>query len=173
MASKEEKEKYGIKKKIFCLSKDNSRKEKKKMSQKKAFVRLLVPANKAAPTPPVGPALGQRGIKAIDFCKQFNALTTQYTSSIPIPTRIIVNTDRSFTFKVTSPPTSWLLKQAACIEKGAAKPGNQVVATLSLKHIYEIAKIKANDEANEGATLRSVVRRIIGQTRSMGIAVVM
>ncbi|KAL2913672.1 mitochondrial 54S ribosomal protein YmL19 [Polyrhizophydium stewartii] len=137
-----------------------------------ATVRLLVPAGKAAPAPPVGPALGQKGVKSADFCKLFNDQTKHYIQGIPITTVITVNPDRTFTFINKSPPSPWLLKQAAGIEKGSSQPGVVDVGTVSLKHIYEIAKIKSQDPAFEGVSLEAVCRRVIGTARGMGIKVV-
>ena len=135
-------------------------------------LRLLVPAAKATPTPPVGPALGQRGIKSMDFCKQFNEQTSHYTPGIPIPTTIEITPNRTFTFVVKPPPTSWLLRQAAGLEKGSARAKDVVVAQLSLKHIYEIAKVKKDDPAFMDSDLKQVASRIIGQASGMGIQIV-
>jgi len=133
---------------------------------------LLIPAGKAAPTPPVGPALGARGVKSMDFCKEFNARTAHVEPGVPIPTLITVQPDRSFTFTITSPPASYLLKKAAGIEKGASKPGNEVTGTISLKHVYEITKIKSSDEQLKHLPLESVARMIVGSARTHGIQVV-
>ncbi|KAF7355185.1 54S ribosomal protein L19, mitochondrial [Mycena sanguinolenta] len=123
------------------------------------MVRLLIPAGKAAPTPPVGPALGARGVKSMDFCKEFNAKTAHIAQGVPIPTIIMVQPDRTFTF-------------AANIEKGTSKPGHEITGTISLKHVYEIAKIKATDEHMKHIPLESVARMILGSARSLGIQVV-
>lgn len=133
---------------------------------------MLIPAGKAAPTPPVGPALGARGVKSMDFCKEFNARTAHLEPGVPTPTLITVQPDRSFTFVTKLPPASYLLKKAAGIEKGAGKPGHEVTATVSLKHVYEIAKIKASDEHMRHLPLESVARMIVGSARSLGIKVV-
>ncbi|KAJ3092615.1 hypothetical protein HK102_005107 [Quaeritorhiza haematococci] len=135
-------------------------------------VRLLVGAGKAAPAPPVGPALGQRGVKAVDFCKQFNDRTKHFTPGIPIPAKVIIQPDRSFTFSIRAPPTSWLLLRAAGVEKGSSRAGDVMVGTVSLKHIYEIAKIKKDDEGLVDLDMKALCSRIIGQARSMGIKVV-
>ncbi|RKP00840.1 hypothetical protein CXG81DRAFT_12736 [Caulochytrium protostelioides] len=135
------------------------------------LIRLLVPAGKAAPTPPVGPALGQRGIKSMDFCKSFNARTAHYLPGVPLPTKIRVQPDKSYDYRVTAPQAAYLLMQAAGITQGAKNPGSEVVATLSLKHIYEIAKIKQADPAFEHQPLRKVASSILGQAKSMGIEV--
>jgi len=133
---------------------------------------LLIPAGKAAPTPPVGPALGARGVKSMDFCKEFNARTAHIEPGVPTPTLITVQPDRSFTFVTKSPTVSYLLKKAAGIEKGAGKPGHEVTGTISLKHVYEITKIKSSDEHMKHLSLESVARMIVGSARSYGIQVI-
>ncbi|KAL7752842.1 mitochondrial 54S ribosomal protein YmL19 [Sorochytrium milnesiophthora] len=135
-------------------------------------LRLLVPAGKATPTPPVGPALGQRGVKAIDFCKQFNDRTSQYTPGTPIPVRLTVKPDRTFTFFTKTPPTSFLLKQAAGITVGASKPGQEVVGKVSVKAVYEIAKIKQQDPHLQNLSLEQICRMIAGSARGTGIDIV-
>ncbi|CAE6457676.1 unnamed protein product [Rhizoctonia solani] len=122
------------------------------------IVRLLVPAGKAAPTPPVGPALGARGVKSMDFCKEFNARTAHMEPGIPTPTLITVQPDRTFTFVTKTPPVSYFLKKAAGIEKGTARPGHDWVGTLTLKHVYEIAKIKATDEHMKHIGLEGITK---------------
>lgn len=134
--------------------------------------KLLVPAGKAAPAPPVGPALGQRGVKSIDFCKQFNDRTKHLVQGTPVPCRITVNPDRTFSFVTKSTPASYLILRAAGLEKGASNPGSEVAGEISVKHIYEIAKIKKED-AKSGISLQSVARTVVGQCKSMGIKVVL
>ncbi|OMH81435.1 54S ribosomal protein L19, mitochondrial [Zancudomyces culisetae] len=136
-----------------------------------SILKLLVPAQKATPSPPIGPALGQKGVKSIDFCKQFNDRTKEIQSETPIPTIITIKPDRTFTFITKSPPTSWLLKRAAGIQKGASKPGSQIVGTVSLKHIYEIAKIKQKDPSLSHVELQSICKSIIASAKSAGIEV--
>lgn len=106
--------------------------------------------------------------------RKFNNLMirSQYIQGIPLPTYILINPDKSFTFQVKTPATSWLLKQAAGIEKGSARPRNVIAATLSLKHIYEIALIKSKDKVLQDHSLEQVASRIIGQALGMGIDVV-
>ncbi|RIA94593.1 ribosomal protein L11 [Glomus cerebriforme] len=137
-----------------------------------AKIRALVPAGNARPTPPIGPMLGQRGLKAIDFCKQFNEVTKKYEVDTPIPTIITPQPDRKFTFTCNMPPTSWLLKRAAKIEKGAAKPKHEIVGKVSLKHIYEIAKIKQKQENMKDFDLEGICKSIIATSSSIGIEVV-
>ena len=133
---------------------------------------MLIPAGKAAPTPPVGPALGARGVKSMDFCKEFNARTMHMEPGVPVPTLITVQPDRTFTFITKTPPASYFLKKAAGIEKGTGRPGHEILATISLKHVYEIAKIKSTDEHMKILPLESIARMIVGSARSLGIQVV-
>lgn len=114
----------------------------KKAAGANVLIKLIVGAGQAAPTPPVGPALGSRGVKAIDFCKEFNARTAQYNPGTPIPTLVTVRPDRTFGFELKSPSTAWLILQAAGASKGIASGKDPKVGTISLKHVYEIAKIK-------------------------------
>ncbi|KAI5868413.1 ribosomal protein L11 [Durotheca rogersii] len=142
-------------------------------------VKLIVGAGKATPSPPVGPALGSKGVKSMDFCKEFNARTAHIIPGTPMPTRVTVRADRSFSFDVRTPQTSWLLRNAADLapgktgkKKGASRPGHEIVGTVSLKHVYEIAKIKQSELRLSGLSLEGLCRSIIYQTKSMGIAVV-
>ena len=108
----------------------------------------------------------------MDFCKEFNARTAHIEPGVPIPTLITIQPDRTFTFITKTPPTSYFLNKAAGIEKGTGKPGHEVVATLSLKHVYEIAKIKATDDHLKHLKLESIASTVIGTARSLGIQVV-
>ena len=108
----------------------------------------------------------------MDFCKEFNARTAHIEPGVHIPTLITIQPDRTFTFITKTPPTSYFLKKAAGIEKGTGKPGHEVVATLSLKHVYEIAKIKATDDHLKHLKLESIASTVIGTARSLGIQVV-
>ncbi|KAI1133614.1 ribosomal protein L11 [Nemania abortiva] len=143
------------------------------------IVKLIVGAGQASPSPPVGPALGSKGIKSMDFCKEFNARTAHITPGTPMPTRVTVRADRTFHFDVRTPQTSWLLRNAADIaigrkgkRRGASKPGHEVVGTVSLKHVYEIAKIKQSELRLSGLSLEGLCKSVIYQAKSMGIAVV-
>lgn len=136
------------------------------------IVRLLIPAGKAAPTPPVGPALGARGVKSMDFCKEFNAKTAHIEPGVPTPTLIRVQPDRTFTFVTKTPPVSYFLKKTTGIEKGTGRPGHDIIGTITLKHVYEIAKIKSTDEHMKSLPLESIARMIVGSARSLGIQVV-
>ncbi|KAH8158069.1 hypothetical protein CIB48_g10179 [Xylaria polymorpha] len=142
-------------------------------------VKLIVGAGQASPSPPVGPALGSKGIKSMDFCKEFNARTAHIIPGTPMPTRVTVRADRSFHFDIRTPQTSWLLRNAADLpigkknkRRGANRPGHEIVGTISLKHIYEIAKIKQSELRLSGLSLEGLCRSVIYQTKSMGIAVV-
>lgn len=136
------------------------------------IVKLIVPAGGASPAPPVGPALGAKGVKSIDFCKEFNARTANLEPNLPIPVIVTIKPNRTFTFETRTPPLSFFLKKAAKIEKGAQKPGAQVSGTISLKHVYEIAKIKAQDVEKFNVSLESVCKSVIGSAKSAGIHVV-
>ncbi len=142
---------------------------------KNITIKLIVGAGKAAPAPPVGPALGSKGVKAMDFCKEFNARTAGYVVDTPVPAIVTVKPDRSFTFELKSPPTGFLLMKAAGISKGAAEVGGDKpgVAKISLKHVYEIAKIKKTDARHKDLDLRGICKSIIGTAKSMGIEVVL
>ena len=134
-----------------------------------AYVKLQVPAGKANPSPPVGPALGQHGVNIMEFCKAFNAQTQQLEQGLPIPVVITVYSDRSFTFILNTPPAAVLLKKAAGIEKGSPTPNTQKVGTVTRQQLEEIAKLKEPDLT--AADLAAAVRTIAGSARSMGLKV--
>lgn len=142
------------------------------MSTKNVLVKLIVGAGKAAPAPPVGPALGSKGVKAIDFCKEFNARTAHLQPDTPIPVLLTVKPDRSFTFEMKSPPTSWLIMKAANVSKGSDKATHNIVGQISLKHVYEIAKIKKTDERHKNVDLKSICGAIILTATAVGVEVV-
>ncbi|MEN3007972.1 50S ribosomal protein L11 [Pseudothermotoga sp.] len=134
-----------------------------------AQVRLQLPAGKATPAPPVGPALGQRGINIMEFCKRFNAETADKAGMI-LPVIVTVYEDRSFSFVVKTPPASFLLKKAANIETGSGEPKRKIVGKVTKKQIEEIAKLKMPDlTAND---LKAAVKIIEGTAKSMGIEIV-
>jgi len=134
----------------------------------KTVIKLQIPAGKANPAPPVGPALGQHGINIMAFCKEYNERTSNQAGSI-IPVEITVFDDRSFTFITKTPPTTDLLKKALGVEKGASDPGREKVGKLSRAQLREIAQFKAKDlNAN---TIEGAERIIEGTARSMGIEV--
>ena len=133
-----------------------------------AEVKLQIPAGQANPSPPVGPALGQRGVNIMEFCKQFNA-QTQAQAGLIIPVIITVYADRSFTFILKTPPAAILLKRAAGIEKGSGIPHRNKVGTVTKQQVREIAQLKTPDlTAND---LEAAIRTVEGTARSMGITV--
>jgi large subunit ribosomal protein L11 len=134
-----------------------------------AYIKLQIPAGKANPSPPVGPALGQRGVNIMEFCKAFNAATQNMEQGLPTPVVITVYNDRSFTFITKTPPASVLLKKAAGIQSGSGTPNTKKVAKLNVSQLEEIAKLKAPDLT--AADLAAAVRSIAGTARSMGIDV--
>ena len=134
-----------------------------------AFIKLQVPAGKANPSPPVGPALGQHGVNIMQFCKEFNARTQQQGDLI-IPVVITVFSDRSFTFVTKTPPAAVLLKKAAGIEKGSGEPNKTKVGKVSRKQVREIAQLKLPDLNT--TNLDSAIRTVEGAARSMGLEVI-
>jgi large subunit ribosomal protein L11 len=134
-----------------------------------AYIKLQVAAGMANPSPPVGPALGQRGVNIMEFCKAFNAKTESIEKGLPIPVVITVYSDRSFTFITKTPPASVLLKKAAGLKSGSSRPNTDKVATLTDAQIQEIAETKAADMT--GADVEAMKRSIAGTARSMGIVV--
>lgn len=133
------------------------------------FIKLQVPAGKANPSPPIGPALGQRGLNIMEFCKAFNAKTQGMEPGLPTPVIITVYSDRSFTFETKSTPASVLLKKAAGISSGSSRPNTQKVGTVTRAQLEEIAKAKQADLT--AADLDAAVRTIAGSARSMGLNV--
>jgi large subunit ribosomal protein L11 len=133
------------------------------------FIKLQIPAGKANPAPPVGPALGQHGVNIMEFCKQFNAQTQKLEKGLPIPVVITVYSDRSFTFIMKTPPASVLIRKAIGIEKGSGVPNTQKVGKISRKQLEEVAKTKTPDLT--AADLEAAVRTIAGTARSMGVDV--
>jgi large subunit ribosomal protein L11 len=134
-----------------------------------AYVKLQVPAGKANPSPPIGPALGQQGVNIMEFCKQFNAQTGKIEKGLPIPTVITVYSDRSFTFIMKTPPAAVLIRKAIGIEKGSGTPNTAKVGKISREQLEEIAKLKQPDLTAAG--LEAAVRTIAGSARSMGVDV--
>jgi large subunit ribosomal protein L11 len=132
-------------------------------------IKLQIPAGAANPSPPVGPALGQRGVNIMEFCKAFNA-QTQAQAGLIIPVVITVYADRSFTFITKTPPASVLLKRAAGIDKGSKEPGKAGAGTVTRKQVEEIARLKMPDLT--AAELEAAVRTVEGTARSMGLEVV-
>ena len=133
------------------------------------YIKLQIPAGKANPSPPVGPALGQRGLNIMEFCKAFNAATQKLEPGLPIPTVITVYSDRSFTFITKTPPATILLKKAAGIQSGSKRPNTEKVGKVTRKQLEDIAKQKQPDLT--AADLDAAVRTIAGSARSMGLNV--
>ncbi|KAK5117149.1 hypothetical protein LTR85_008917 [Meristemomyces frigidus] len=177
----------------------------RRVLQNDQIVKLIVGAGQASPSPPVGPALGSKGVKSMDFCKEFNARTANYVPGTPIPARVTVRPDRSFNFELRTPPTASLLLAAAGVQptknklKGAGNvagpnsnaglggrgkmstqtgptsAGNSSIGTVgsvSLKHVWEIAKIKSSETRLAGIPFEGVVKSVIAQAGSIGIVVV-
>ncbi|HEX5183396.1 MAG TPA: 50S ribosomal protein L11 [Allosphingosinicella sp.] len=134
------------------------------------YIKLQVPAGAANPSPPIGPALGQRGVNIMEFCKAFNASTTELEKGMPIPTIITVYADRSFSFETKTPPASFLLKKAAKIQSGSKEPGKATAGRIKRSQLEEIAQVKMKDlNAND---LEAATRIIEGSARAMGLEVV-
>jgi large subunit ribosomal protein L11 len=133
------------------------------------FLKLQVPAGAANPSPPIGPALGQRGLNIMEFCKAFNAQTQKMEKGIPIPVIITTYQDRSFTFEMKTPPVSYFLKKAAKLESGAKTPGREAAGSVSRSQVREIAEQKMKDLNCD--TIEAAMRMVEGSARSMGITV--
>ena len=133
------------------------------------LIKLQVPAGKANPSPPIGPALGQRGLNIMEFCKAFNAQTQSLEKGLPTPVVITVYSDRSFTFILKTPPASVLIRKAIGIEKGSGTPNTAKVGKINRKQLEDIAKVKLPDLT--AADLDAAVRTIAGSARSMGVDV--
>jgi large subunit ribosomal protein L11 len=133
------------------------------------FLKLQVPAGAANPSPPIGPALGQRGLNIMEFCKAFNAQTQKMEKGIPIPVIITTYQDRSFTFEMKTPPVSYFLKTAAKRESGSKTPGLDVVGQVTMKQVREIAEQKMKDLNCD--TVEAAMKMVEGSARSMGLTV--
>ena len=134
------------------------------------FLKLQVPAGAANPSPPIGPALGQRGLNIMEFCKAFNAQTQGMEPGMPIPVVITAYADRSFTFVTKTPPVSYFLKKAAGIEKGSKEPGKDFVGKVTMAQVRDIAQKKMQDL--NAADVEAAAAMIAGSARSMGLQVV-
>jgi large subunit ribosomal protein L11 len=140
------------------------------------YINLQVPAGAANPSPPIGPALGQRGVNIMEFCKAFNAKTKDLEQGTPIPVKITVYSDRSFTFEMKTPPATFLIKKAIGLKptgkpgSGSKTPGRDVVGEISMAQLRDIAKIKIKDMNTDD--LDQAARTIAGSARSMGLKVV-
>lgn len=133
------------------------------------YIKLQVPAGKANPSPPIGPALGQKGVNIMAFCKEFNAASANMEPGLPVPVVITVFSDKSFTFVMKSPPAAVLLRKAAGIAKGSSVPNKNKVGTVTRAQLEEIVKTKEADLT--AADLEAAVRTVAGTARSMGINV--
>ena len=134
------------------------------------YINLQVPAGTANPSPPIGPALGQRGVNIMEFCKAFNAATQDMEKNAPIPTKITVYADRSFTFETKTPPASFMIKKAMKIKAGSSEPGKDIIGSIKTSQLAEIAEAKMKDlNAND---IDQATKIIAGSARSMGIEVV-
>lgn len=134
------------------------------------YIKLQIPAGKANPSPPVGPALGQKGLNIMEFCKAFNAATQKMEAGMPIPVVITAYADRTFTFTMKSPPASYFIKKAARLSKGAQDPGKQVVGKITMEQLREIAGHKMQDL--NAYDVEAAARMLAGSALSMGLEVV-
>jgi len=133
------------------------------------YIKLQVPAGAANPSPPIGPALGQRGVNIMEFCKAFNAKTQEMEKGMPIPTIITVFADKSFTFETKTPPASFYLRKAAKVDKGANNPGKETKGTVTVAQVREIAEAKMQDL--NATNVDQAMKIIMGSARSMGLEV--
>tara|TARA_B100000886_G_C20267670_1_gene425669 strand:+ start:110 stop:535 length:426 start_codon:yes stop_codon:yes gene_type:complete len=133
------------------------------------YIKLQIAAGQANPSPPVGPALGQKGVNIMEFCKAFNASTQKMEAGMPIPVVITVYVDKSFTFETKSPPVSFFIKKAIKLKKGSKTPGKEVIASISMQDIKKIAEDKISDLNTD--EISSAEKMVAGTARSMGIKV--
>ena len=133
------------------------------------YIKLNIPAGAANPSPPVGPALGQRGVNIMEFCKAFNASTDSLDKNMPIPVVITVFSDKSFSFITKTPPVSFYLKKAAGKDKGSSEPGRTVAGSIKIDQIREIAENKMKDL--NAANIEGAIEMVRGSARSMGLEV--
>lgn len=133
------------------------------------YLKLQVPAGQASPSPPIGPALGQRGINIMEFCKAFNAASGDMEAGSPVPVNITVFQDKSFTFEMKTPPASYFLKKAAKLNKGSQAPGRDVAGKVTMDQVREIAEAKMKDLNAD--TIDQAAKIIAGSARSMGLEV--
>jgi large subunit ribosomal protein L11 len=134
------------------------------------YINLQVPAGQANPSPPIGPALGQRGLNIMEFCKQFNAKSKDMEPGAPVPVKITVYSDRTFAFEMRTPPASYLLKKMAKVQGGSKEPGRSSVGTVTKAQVLEVAKQKMKDLNTDN--LEAAAKTVAGTARSMGLQVV-
>ena len=134
------------------------------------YIKLQVPAGQANPSPPIGPALGQRGVNIMEFCKAFNAASQNAEQGSPIPTMVTVYQDKSFTFDMKTPPAAYFLKKAARLDKGSSEPGREVAGSVTMAQVREIAEAKMVDL--NARDIDQAAKIIAGSARSMGLDVV-
>jgi large subunit ribosomal protein L11 len=134
------------------------------------YLKLQVSAGSATPSPPIGPALGQRGLNIMEFCKAFNAQTANMEKGMPIPVQFTIYADRSFTFKLKTPPVSYFLKKAAGLPKGSATPGKGTAGSVTRAQVREIAQTKLADLNTD--TVDAAAKMVEGSARAMGLTVV-
>ena len=133
------------------------------------YLKMQVPAGGASPSPPIGPALGQRGLNIMEFCKAFNAKTQEMEANMPIPTIVTIFEDKSFTFEIKTPPASYFLKKAAKLDKGGSTPGREVAGSVTMAQCRDIAEQKLKDLNT--TDLDEAQKMIAGSARSMGLEV--
>ncbi len=133
------------------------------------YLKLQVPAGAANPSPPIGPALGQRGLNIMEFCKAFNAKTQEMEKGAPVPVVITIFQDKSFTFEMKTPPVAFFLKKAAKLQKGGSEPGKSIAGSVSQAQVREIAEAKMADL--NATTIEAAMQMVAGSARSMGLKV--
>ena len=133
------------------------------------YLKMQVPAGSASPSPPIGPALGQRGLNIMEFCKAFNAKTQEMEANMPIPTIVTIFEDKSFTFEIKTPPASYFLKKAAKLDKGGSAPGREIAGSVTMAQCRDIAEQKLKDLNT--SDLDEAQKMIAGSARSMGLEV--
>ena len=137
--------------------------------QIEGYLKMQVPAGSASPSPPIGPALGQRGLNIMEFCKAFNAKTQEMEANMPIPTIVTIFEDKSFTFEIKTPPASYFLKKAAKLDKGGSTPGREIAGSVTMAQCRDIAEQKLKDLNT--TDLDEAQKMIAGSARSMGLEV--
>ncbi len=139
------------------------------MAQIAGYLKMQVPAGQANPSPPIGPALGQRGLNIMEFCKAFNEATQGLEQGMPVPTMVTIYADKSFTFTTKTPPAAWYLKKAANLKKGGSTPGREIAGKVSVAQCREIAETKLQDL--NATDLDAATKIIMGSARAMGLEV--